>query len=103
MTTLLAQREAFHRAILSTNITVYDPITQERLSALSSAFQSRGVDATTAQQQALATLAQIVNTQAAILSYADIFRFVGVVFLCSLPLLLFLGKGGAGAKAPVGH
>jgi DHA2 family multidrug resistance protein len=45
----------------------------------------------------------LVNTQAAVLSYADIFRFVGIVFLCSLPLLLFLGKGGAGAKAPAAH
>ena len=49
------------------------------------------------------SLDQLVNTQAAILSYADCFRFVGVVFLCSLPLLLFLSKGGAGAKAPIGH
>ena len=103
LTTLLAQREAFHKAILSSHITPYDPVTQERLAALTSTFQSRGADATTAQQQALATLTQIVNTQAAVLSYADIFRFVGVVFLCSLPLLFFLGKGGAGAKAPVGH
>ncbi|MBD2338683.1 hypothetical protein H6G64_17050 [Calothrix sp. FACHB-156] len=39
--------------------------------------------------------------EAAVLSFADIFRVVGVAFLCSLPLLLFLGKGGAGAKAPV--
>ncbi|MCC5600362.1 hypothetical protein [Nostoc favosum] len=61
------------------------------------------MDATTAQQQALALLSQTVDTQAAVLSYADCFRVVGVAFLCSLPLLLFLGKGGAGAKAPVGH
>jgi len=37
------------------------------------------------------------------LSFADIFRVVGVAFLCSLPLLLFLGKGGKGAKAPAAH
>ncbi len=56
---------------------------------------------TTAHQQALALLSQTVDIQAAVLSFADIFRVVGVAFLCSLPLLLFLGKGGAGAKAPV--
>ncbi len=103
LTSLLARREAFHRAILLAKLTPYDPETTERLSALTGLFQSRGSDAATAQQQALAALSQLVNTQAAVLSYADIFRFVGIVFLCSLPLLLFLGKGGAGAKAPAVH
>src|ERR671933_10749 len=103
LSSLLAQREAFHRAILLAKLTPYDPETTERLSALTGLFQSRGFDATTAHQQALAALSQLVNTQAAVLSYADIFRFVGIVFLCSLPLLLFLGKGGAGAKAPAAH
>ena len=103
ITTLLAQREAFHRGILLSNLTSYDPQTNERLNALTGAFQSRGVDAATAHQQALTSLSQLVSQQAAILSYADIFRFVGIVFLCSLPLLLFLGKGGAKAKAPIAH
>ncbi|MEG3991298.1 DHA2 family efflux MFS transporter permease subunit [Microcoleus sp. S28C3] len=103
LTSLLARREAFHRAILLAKLTPYDPETTERLSALTGLFQSRGSDAATAQQQALAALSQLVNTQAAVLSYADIFRFVGIVFLCSLPLLLFLGKGGAGAASPAVH
>lgn len=103
LTTLLAQREAFHRAILLSKLTPYDPETSQRLTALTGLFQSRGSDAATAQQQAIASLSQLVDTQAAILSYADIFRFVGVVFLCSLPLLLFLGKGGSGAKAAAAH
>lgn len=103
LTTLLDQREAFHKAVLLAKLTPYDPQTSERLDSLTGLFQSRGSDAVTAHQQALAALEQLVNTQSAILSYADIFRFVGIVFLCSLPLLFFLGKGGAGAKAPVGH
>ncbi|PZV10972.1 MAG: MFS transporter [Leptolyngbya sp.] len=103
LTTLLAQREAFHRAILLATLTPYDPETNQRLDALTNTFKNHGSDAVTAHQQAIASLSHLVNTQAAILSYADLFRFVGVVFLCSLPLLLFLDKGGAGAKAPVAH
>ncbi|MER3435479.1 MAG: MFS transporter [Leptolyngbya sp. ERB_1_1] len=101
LTTLLAQREAFHKATLAENLSAYDPQTIERLNALTGALQSRGSDAATASQQALSSLNQLVNLQAAILSYADIFRFVGVVFLASLPLLLFLGKGGG--KPSIGH
>ncbi|MBL1177210.1 DHA2 family efflux MFS transporter permease subunit [Pantanalinema sp. GBBB05] len=103
LTTLLAQREAFHRAILLSKLTAYDPETNQRLAALMSVFQSHGSDAATAYQQAMLSLSQIVSTQAAVLSYADTFRCVGIIFLCSLPLLLFLGKGGAKAKAPMAH
>lgn len=103
LTTLLTQREAFHRAILLAKLTPYDPETNQRLQVLTGLFQSHGSDPITAHQQAIASLSQLVNTQAAILSYADIFRFVGIVFLCSLPLLLFLGKGGTAAKAPAVH
>lgn len=93
LTTLLAQREAFHTAVLSAKLTVFDPETQARLALMTELFRSRGSDAATAQQQALAAMQQLIQTQAAVLSYADTFRFVGVMFLCSLPLLLFLGKG----------
>jgi DHA2 family multidrug resistance protein len=103
LTTLLQQREAFHRAMLVTNVSVYNWQTNQRLDALTGAFQSRGSDAATAHQQALASINQLVNTQAAILSYADVFRFVGVIFLCSLPLLLFLGKGKSGGNVPAAH
>jgi DHA2 family multidrug resistance protein len=103
LTTLLAQREAFHRAMLLSHVTPYDLETNQRLDLLTGALQGRGMDAVTAHQQALALMSQTVSQQAAVLSFADIFRVVGVAFLCSLPLLLFLGKGGAAAKAPVGH
>ncbi|QMS91218.1 DHA2 family efflux MFS transporter permease subunit [Nostoc edaphicum CCNP1411] len=103
LTTLLDRRQAFHRDILLAKLSPYDPETNQRLDTLNGALQGQGMDATTAQQQALALLSQTVDTQAAVLSYADCFRVVGVGFLCSLPLLLFLGKGGAGVKAPVAH
>lgn len=103
LTTLLDRREAFHRSVLLTHVTPYDFATNQRLDMLTGALQSRGMDAVTAHQQALALISQTVSTQAAVLSYADVFRVVGVAFLCSLPLLLFLGKGGPGAKAPAAH
>ena len=103
LTSLLSQREAFHRAVLLTHLTPYDFVTNQRLQALTAMFQSQGMDGVTAQKQALASLSQIVDTQAAVLSFADIFRVVGVTFLFSVPLLFFLGKGGKGAKASAAH
>lgn len=103
LTALLDRREAFHKAILLEDLSPYNLETQQRLDALTAAFQSRGTDAVTAHQQALAAIAQIVNTQSAVLSFADIFQVVGVAFLCSLPLLLFLGKGRGMKAAPPAH
>jgi DHA2 family multidrug resistance protein len=94
LATLLEQREAFHRSVLLAKITPYDLASYQRLDVLTELFLSRGMDATTAHQQALAMIEQLIKTQAAVLSFADLFRIVGVAFLCSLPLLLFLGKGG---------
>ncbi len=103
LSTLLAQRESFHKSVLLANLSSYNPATNERIDILAGAFQNSGSDAVTAHQQALTSLENLVNQQAAVLSYADIFHFVGTIFLCSLPLLLFLGKGKAGAKAPIVH
>jgi MFS transporter, DHA2 family, multidrug resistance protein len=102
LTTLLAQRQAFHQSALGANLTLFNPETQQRIETLTGLFQSQGADSTTAHQQALAALHQLITTQAAVLSYADVFRMVGLMFLLSLPLLLFLGKGGK-ATAPMGH
>ncbi len=102
MTTLLEQREKFHTAMLSSQVSLFNSQTNDRLNQLTGALQSRGSDAATAHQQALEILQNTVREQAAILSYADLFRIVGVIFLLSLPLLLFLGKGTRG-KAPMAH
>jgi DHA2 family multidrug resistance protein len=93
LTTLLDQREAFHRAILVEKLSRYNNPTNERLDLLTQAMQTQGMDLSTAKQQALAFMDQTVNIQSAILSFADLFRVVGVAFLFSLPLLFLLGKG----------
>jgi DHA2 family multidrug resistance protein len=103
LTTLLAQREAFHRAILLENISLYEATTSQRLALLQGALQSRGIDAQTAQQQSFQMINQLVNTQAAILSFEDVFWVVGIAFLVTLPLVLFLGKPRTAAKLPSTH
>jgi len=103
LTTLLQQREAFHKVVLLAKMTPYDLSTNQRLEELTLFFQMQGMEARTSHQQALTLMEQTVNTQAAVLSFADIFRFVGVLFLCSLPLLLFLNKGGKRGKVPQTH
>ncbi len=103
LTTLLARREAFHRDILSNNVSLYNLATNQRLDALTGAFQGRGMDADTAHQQALAVISQTLDLQSSILSFEDIFKIVGIVFICTLPLLLLLGKGNKKASVSEVH
>jgi MFS transporter, DHA2 family, multidrug resistance protein len=86
LTTLLARRENFHRINLSNSSS------NEDLAALTSALQSLRMDANTAHQEALNSISQAINLQSAILSFEDIFKVIGTVFLFTLPLLLLLGE-----------
>jgi DHA2 family multidrug resistance protein len=100
LTTLVAQRENFHRSVLVEHISAYDPLVRERLAGIAHGFQARGIDPVTAKKQALALMDGMVNLHASVLSFGDIFWLVGVVFILSLGLLFFLGKGSS-AELPV--
>ena len=94
ITTLLAQREAVHRAVLVEKITASSHETATRLQLFAGGFAQRTADPVAAHQRALASLDSIVNGQALLLSFADVFYYAGAAFVLSLPLLLLLGKGG---------
>lgn len=72
LTTLLDQRMVFHRSVLLAKLTPYDPTTVTQLTRLQGWFQGQGSPQNIAQHQAAATLFHLINTQAAVLSYADI-------------------------------
>lgn len=101
--TTVAHREAVHRAVLVERITPYSAETLSRMQALTGVFTQQGGDAVTARQQALATLDHAVNSQAMLLSFADMFRYVGVAFILTLPLLLLLGRGANRNAAAAAH
>jgi DHA2 family multidrug resistance protein len=73
------------------------------LQLLTGGFAQRTADPVVAHQQAVSLLDRIVNGQAMLLSFADVFFYVAAAFIVTLPLLFFLGKGGAGEAAPDAH
>jgi MFS transporter, DHA2 family, multidrug resistance protein len=66
--------------------------TQQVISSLSQMFMLRGADAVTASRQAHGAVWARLERQAAMLSYNDVFRFLGGMFLILLPLLFLMGK-----------
>jgi len=103
ITTLLAHREAVHRAVLVARITPYSTETTARVHLLAGAFAQRSADPVLVKQQAFAALDGMINGQALLLSFADVFRYVALAFLATLPLLLLLGKGGNKEAAAAAH
>jgi DHA2 family multidrug resistance protein len=103
ITTALAQRESVHRSVLAEKITATNPETTQRLHTLAGAFVQHSGDPVAAKNQALGLLDSIINGQALLLSFADVFFYVAAAFVITLPLLLLLGKGGNRETATSAH
>lgn len=103
ITTLLAHREAVHRAVLVEHVTPYSEAANERIGQFTGAFVQHGSDPVTAHQQALSLLDRVVNGQSLLLSFADVFRYTALAFVVTLPLLILLGRGGNKEAAAAAH
>jgi DHA2 family multidrug resistance protein len=90
---ILAHRETIHRAGLVEKISAYRPATLARLQLYSGVFARHSANPAGIKLQAYQLVDQTVNAQAMLLSFADVFRYVGLAFIFSLPLLFLLGKG----------
>lgn len=88
MTTFVARRVAFHRSVIAEKVTEYGTEGLVRLRQTAGLFVSHGEPVWTARTKATALLARAVGRQAALLSYLDSFRLVGMFFLVFMPLLL---------------
>jgi DHA2 family multidrug resistance protein len=99
ITTMLARKEALHRAILVTDVTPYRQAALDRIQSMSASFTARMGDTVLGHHSAMELIDRVVDGQAALLSYRDIFFYVAVLFIVSLPLVLLLGvKTGKAAE-----
>lgn len=103
ITTMLAHRETVHRAALVEKIDPASPATMQRLELLGGLFQTHTSDPVRIQQQSYGMLDRIVNSQALLLSFADVFFYVATAFIVTLPLLFLLDRGGNKAAAANAH
>jgi DHA2 family multidrug resistance protein len=95
LATQLTTATAVNRADLVTYITTSNPEVQRRLTMLAAAMRTRVGDPVLAAHQAQAILDRMVQAQALMLTYDQLFRIVGVVIFCCLPLI-FLQKRPSG-------
>ena len=90
--TLLARYQQTHINLLGTHVDALNPTAQAMLDRLRAAFVAGGADAVTATQRAYAALFGMVQRQASIVSFVEIFRLLGLVFLLMIPLVLLMKR-----------
>jgi DHA2 family multidrug resistance protein len=96
LSTLLSRREQFHSNRIGESVSLYNPETQQRIDQLTQFFISRGSDAATAHNQAIAAIDNIVRREAFVQAFNDGFYIVGFALLFSGLILLFCKKVRAG-------
>jgi DHA2 family multidrug resistance protein len=101
VTTFMATRNVLHTSNLANHLSTNDPNVQNRVYAMTQSFIAKGHPANLAQQEAYKALEGMVAKQSAVLSYMDVFLYIGVLFLICIPFVLMV-KGNRGRKVDMG-
>ena len=88
ITTFISRRTVMHYSNLSENITLTDPVAQDRVKTIAGGLISKGYDPASATKGAYGMIARIIGQQATFLTYRDLFLYLGLFFLFLIPLLL---------------
>ncbi|MGQ8868886.1 DHA2 family efflux MFS transporter permease subunit [Myroides sp. TSA_177.3] len=104
ITTFISRWTVNHRLALVSHLDTASLEVQNRVLALQQSFIAKGFTADEALQKAYTLLDLGVTKQATVLTYMDVFMFLGVLFLICIPFILILIKKGAGKIiAGAGH
>jgi DHA2 family multidrug resistance protein len=104
VTTWVARRSQFHQSMLAEHVNPYNPYTRELLDRARTMFMQHGADPVTAGQRAMAMLYGLVQKQAAALSFLNVFRLMGILFLLVIPMVFIMRRSATRAHgAAAGH
>jgi DHA2 family multidrug resistance protein len=92
VTTAVMRRTQFHQSILSSHITSLNLLSRETLKQITGLMQRSGIDPVTAGEKAHGLLYRILQQQASLLSYVEVFGIMGVLFLVVTPLILLMRR-----------
>jgi DHA2 family multidrug resistance protein len=102
ITTILEQRNEFHRQVLIEKVTPFNPAAMDAMKSFAGIFLHQGASGQDAMSGARMVANANVLTQASVMSFEDISWLVGVLLCTTLPLL-FLLDSGRKTKAVAAH
>ncbi|MBS1875589.1 MAG: DHA2 family efflux MFS transporter permease subunit [Acidobacteria bacterium] len=92
ITTMLSRRSQYHQQVLVGHLTPYDSTYQGALQGIATRLTQQGVNAVEAASKAQGMIYGMVQRQAAMLAFIDIFWVLGVTFVSLIPLILLLRR-----------
>jgi MFS transporter, DHA2 family, multidrug resistance protein len=98
--TLLERSRQIHTNILGAHVTPYSLNSQLLINQMSSGMIANGTDPVTATQRSHAMLFGMVQQQATMLSFIDLMRLFGVLFVVIVPLILLAKPPRTGKRQP---
>ena len=93
ITTFIARFNQEHRVNLISHLDKTSFIVQQRIQQLQQGFISKGFSANEALGKAYQVIDFGVTKQSAVLSYMDVFIYLGILFLLCIPFVLLVKKG----------
>jgi DHA2 family multidrug resistance protein len=90
ITTFISRQNVIHGADLGINIDGTRPIVVQQLQGIQHLLISRGMGAAEAVKTSYAILSARVSKQAAVLSYMDVFLYLGILFLLCVPFIIMV-------------
>jgi DHA2 family multidrug resistance protein len=100
--TFLSRQNMVHRNDLVENLDVNNFNVQQRVTGMQHAFMAKGIPSDIALKDAYKALDFNVTKQAAVLSYMDVFLYLGIMFLICVPFMLLV-KGKKNQKVDLGE
>ncbi|REA55961.1 MFS transporter [Dyadobacter luteus] len=93
ITTFIARQNMLHRNDLVSKLDVNNPIVQQRVEGLKNGFLAKGMSPDIALKSGYKILDYTVSKQALVMSYMDVFLYLGVLFLICVPFVLWTRSG----------
>lgn len=90
ITTFLSRQNIVHRTALVSKLDTNNPAVQQRIQGMQHAFMNKGMASGDALKAAYSGMDHIVTKQAAVLSYMEVFMYLGVMFLTCVPFVLMV-------------
>jgi DHA2 family multidrug resistance protein len=91
MTTLITRGTQIHQGLLVSHLTPFNPQYRQQLSTLQRTLNPMS-GASTAHNQAYAVIYNVLQQQASLLSYLDMFRLLAIVCVVCIPAVLLFKK-----------
>ena len=90
ITTFISNQNSIHRENIAQHLDANSFDVQQRVAALKASFMAKGYSPDVALQSAYKLLDLNVLKQASVLSYMDVFLYLGLLFLVCIPFVLFV-------------